>query len=129
MGRHENDGRFQPGSGHGGPYGRVVEGRAAGPGRLVMQRSGIAVARVVNGSGVSEWTDGIADRDKTPNLSAEGVLTLARKLAGLQQPLVLPDQLPPLLSEVHEGAAAFPSPSAEVAAADLRHPDRAGYFC
>jgi len=83
MGRHENDGRFQPGSGHGRPYGRVVEGRAAGPGRLVMQRSGIAVARVVNGSGVSEWTDGIADRDKTPNLSAEGVLTLVWTLAGL----------------------------------------------
>jgi len=79
--------------------------------------------------GASEWTDGITSGDKTPNLSAESVLTLTWTLAGPQQAPVLPDRFSPLLSEVHEGAAAFPSPSAEVAAADLRHPDRAEYFC
>jgi hypothetical protein len=41
---------------------------------------------------------------------------------------VLLDRLPLLLSEVHEGVAAFPSPSAELAAAVPRHPDPAGIF-
>jgi hypothetical protein len=79
-------------------------------------------------SGASEWT-GLRGGDKTPNLSAEGVLTLAWRLAGSQQAPVLPVRLPLSLSEVHEGVAAFPSPSAEVAAAVPRHPDPAGYFC
>ena len=83
-------------------------------------RSGIAAL-------LSGWTG--SGRDKTPNASGEGVLTLAWTQAGLQQAAVLPDRLPLLLSEVAEGVAAFPSPSAELAAAVPRHPDPAGYFC
>ena len=116
---------------------------AAGTILLIIPRSSAAFASIISPrssapaatpsrrgiSGTSEWMDGITGRDKAPNPSGEGVLTLASTQAGFQQAPVFPDRLLLLLSEVHEGAAAFPSPSAEVAAAVPRHLDPAGYFC